>query len=62
MTTDATAATRSASVRPRGTQIGEYRVFQDRAERGIVNSQSLSILDVSELLKFIHEVTDAAAS
>jgi hypothetical protein len=49
------------SVRSRSTQIGEYRVFQHAAERRIVNSQSLPILDVTELLELIHKVVDAAA-
>jgi hypothetical protein len=49
------------SVRSRSTQIREHRVFQNAAERRIVNSQSLPILDVSELLELIHKITDAAA-
>ena len=50
------------SVRSRSKQIGEDRVFQNAAERRIVNSQSLPILDVTELLELIHEVADAASS
>ena len=49
------------SVRSRSKQIGEDRVFQNASERRIVNSQFLPILDVTELLEFIHEVTDAAS-
>jgi hypothetical protein len=49
------------SARSSNTQFGKYRVFQNAAERGIVNSQSLPILDVPELLELIHEVADAAA-
>jgi len=48
-------------VQSRSKQIGEYRVFQNAAERRIVNPQSLPILDVSELLELIHEITDPAA-
>src|SRR4029077_6612416 len=48
-------------VRSRSKQIGEYRVFQNAAERRIVNQQSLPILDISELLELIHEITDPAA-
>jgi hypothetical protein len=49
------------SVRSRSSQIGEYRVFQNHAERGIVNSQSLPIFDVTELFELIHKVVDAAS-
>jgi hypothetical protein len=52
---------RRCSVRPGSMQIGEYRVFQNAAKRGIVNSQSLPILDVPELLELIHKITDPAA-
>ena len=38
------------SARSGSAQFGEYRVFQNAAERGIVNSQSLPILDVSSFL------------
>src|SRR6266849_2520246 len=49
------------SVQSSSQQIGEYRIFQNAAERRIVNPQSLPILDVSELLELIHEITDSAA-
>jgi len=48
------------SVRSRSMQFGEYRVFQNATERRIVNSQSLPILDVSEVLELIHKYRPAA--
>jgi hypothetical protein len=42
-------------------QFGKYGVFQNAAERRIVNPQSPPILDVSKLLELIHKVADAAA-
>ncbi len=61
MCTKLDTASEGCSVRSRSKQIGEYRVFQNAAERRIVNPQSLPILDVSELLELIHKITDPAS-
>ena len=49
------------SARSSSMQFGKYGVFQNAAERRIVNPQSPPILDVSKLLELIHKVADAAA-
>ena len=49
------------SARSSSMQFGKYGVFQNAAERRIVNPQSPPILDVPELLELIHKVADAAA-